>query len=948
MRKSYRDDNGEKIFRYSIRKYHFGAASVAVAALMFFANGAVAASETITPATTSDVVTTGSDGNADGDSGASDEGDSKKALTNQPAELKAPDEVKTQEVPAEEAEQGNAVSKPAEVDSNSSKPESAQETPQAEGEKEQKQPTVANTEVAKSTQGNLQALLEKLTLSSMQELHAEVEAGLAAAKAVLSDPKATQAQVDEQTRAMEALISRVNQALTPALENPTILEKAGLASTDLTSTGITSTGLATPDGAVTEQPTGGKRRRGGGLSAAEPATTQVAPSAGGNTTAAGANSQTTPQALPTYTNTEGKNGVYDLKDELEFITDQLRANGASADKIQAAKAAADKFNEAFSKGNTISQEDFSAALTDLKKSRELIEGVLREKDANAGEVTGPVNPAESATPSENNVTIQPRTNTRGWSGFRNVPAGAARTRAPRAADRAANGSFIDAKRHYFDNDFDITSPYTNYTYVYWNKKSVQAGDRPDDVADIIKYLKEDVERTSTGFRWRITINPSHANLDNVSFLFTTPSGQSLKSNSVTITKQTNQGSTSFNRAASGGKDELVSTMEAAGFREVSKGTPNNTNAPATTNNLGSPLYYNVSSVLGWIREEKQGGFYNRGNPRDANASNGYENQDEQNKSNQKAQQIVNSSGNTYYGRLEGNTAYQIEFETIGGDDLDKLDYLSSIKGFQDSRRYFGLQIHSRLDSEVKSTGNFRFELRKNGYFQVDQDHIAAEFGTAAWSYTTNQNGRTYQSVPNGDFDATDPRVKGIATYTKTAYIWDYNDFDIRNYGIYKDKSGATISNGYSEAENKKQTFEFYKGTTTTTTTKEITTEVATKPGVHTYTYRRSFADGSQDKGTIHFVTKPKRPVLDTDFSGLDEGRHNITASNGTEGYKMVLFKKEPNGSLTKVAEQLAGADGRATFNNVDVKLGEYLVKTVVDGEWSDYKNKDAQRNDIRH
>ena len=31
--------NGEKIFRYSIRKYHFGAASVAIAALLFFANG---------------------------------------------------------------------------------------------------------------------------------------------------------------------------------------------------------------------------------------------------------------------------------------------------------------------------------------------------------------------------------------------------------------------------------------------------------------------------------------------------------------------------------------------------------------------------------------------------------------------------------------------------------------------------------------------------------------------------------------------------------------------------------------------------------------------------------------------------------------------------------------------------------------------------------------------
>ena len=52
MRKSYREVNGEKVFRYSIRKYHFGAASVAIAALMFFANGAVKADTlSVSPAT---------------------------------------------------------------------------------------------------------------------------------------------------------------------------------------------------------------------------------------------------------------------------------------------------------------------------------------------------------------------------------------------------------------------------------------------------------------------------------------------------------------------------------------------------------------------------------------------------------------------------------------------------------------------------------------------------------------------------------------------------------------------------------------------------------------------------------------------------------------------------------------------------------------------------------
>ncbi|WP_288173458.1 DUF1542 domain-containing protein [Streptococcus pneumoniae] len=109
MKKSYRDDNGEKVFRYSIRKYHFGAASVAVAALMFFANGAVAASETITPTTASDIVKVDSDSNADGDSGSSDEGESKKALPEQPADLKPADELKGQGAQAEEANKGQAA-----------------------------------------------------------------------------------------------------------------------------------------------------------------------------------------------------------------------------------------------------------------------------------------------------------------------------------------------------------------------------------------------------------------------------------------------------------------------------------------------------------------------------------------------------------------------------------------------------------------------------------------------------------------------------------------------------------------------------------------------------------------------------------------------------------------------------------------------------------------------
>ena len=921
MRRSYRDDNGEKIYRYSIRKYHFGAASVAVAALMFFANG-VAAQEApaVSPATASNVVA-GPSGNSDGDPENSAEENSKQALPDQP-EGKPAGELKAQGAKAEEANQGQELekSKPAPV---------GQETPQAEGQEKQDQPTPADRKAAKSVQGTLKALLANLTLDSMKSLHDEVEACLAAAKAVLDDPNATQAQVDEQVRLMEDLIRRVNQALEPS--QPKLI--------DLGEAGSENNELIASEGSVTE-PASDKN--------------QVTPSAGGNATTPGARTQATPRELPTYTNTtEGENGVSGLKAELKFIIAELKANKASEDKIQAVQAAADKFNKAFSKGGTISQSDFDAAMVDLQKSRELIEGVLRENDVNAGEVTESANQVDPGNPRENNVTIQPRTNTGGWSGFRSIPAGVARARATRSAGqdrattRAGGISFIDAKRHYFDVDADITSPYDKYTYVYWNKKSVQPGNTPDNVADIIKYLKEDVEKTETGFRWTITVNPSHTNLDGVSLLFTIPSGQDLKANSVTITRQNNEGSTSFNRSAHDGKDELAATMEAAGFTSVSTGNPNQTNAPAVSNNPGSPQYYKVNNVLDWIREERSGGFYDRGNPKYANSSNGYENQDEQNKSNEKAQHVVDSSGKTYYGRLQGTNAYKIQFETTGGNNLTKLSYLSSIKGFQDSHRYFGLQIYSRLKREDGLVGTYRFTLRKNGYFQVNQGVKSAEFGVAEWNYNVIKDGITYQSVPGGSFDGTDSRIKGILTTQPSANqtIDKYNNFDIRNYGEYYNADGELDSKGYENANKQGQSFTHYKGTTTITTEK-LAEEVSTIPGVHTYIYVRSFTNGEQDKGTIHFVTKPKTPTLDTDLSRFDEGRHTITASNGTAGYKMVLYKKAIDGSLTKVAEKVAGSDGRTTFENVDLKLGEYVVKTVVDGIWYDYKDNGKEHKTV--
>lgn len=240
MRKSYRDDNGEKIYRYSIRKYHFGAASVAVAALMFFANGVQAQAPAVSPVTASDVVA-GPSGNSDGDSQDSDEeSPEKKAVVEQPVELKSAGESSAPEAKAEEGSQEES-----EAEVKSPQPETKidenAEVPQVAKEKDQEvSAPVADTSAAKSTQSTLEALLANLTLDSMKALRAEVEEGLAKAKAVLENPKATQAQVDEQVKLMEDLTRRVKEALSPQVSTPPVLEKAGL----------TNTTLAAPEGTV--------------------------------------------------------------------------------------------------------------------------------------------------------------------------------------------------------------------------------------------------------------------------------------------------------------------------------------------------------------------------------------------------------------------------------------------------------------------------------------------------------------------------------------------------------------------------------------------------------------------------------------------------------------------------------------------------------------------------
>uniref|UniRef100_UPI001F04DCA0 YSIRK-type signal peptide-containing protein n=1 Tax=Streptococcus sp. 1453 TaxID=2582661 RepID=UPI001F04DCA0 len=202
--KSKEERKGEKVFRYSIRKYHFGAASVAVAALMFFANGTVQAqTPDISPATESGTTRT-SDLVSDSSGGVSEELSEKTSDTD-PSQ-------------SEQSSQGNQ--KPQEAsDENKSLVKDSEEGKGEKQAEEASRPTVDKS-LAESAQTSLQALFTNLTLDSMKELHARVEAGLAQAKAVLENPNSSQEEVNAQVQAMKTLTEEVNKALAGGLTSP--------------------------------------------------------------------------------------------------------------------------------------------------------------------------------------------------------------------------------------------------------------------------------------------------------------------------------------------------------------------------------------------------------------------------------------------------------------------------------------------------------------------------------------------------------------------------------------------------------------------------------------------------------------------------------------------------------------------------------------------------------
>ncbi|WP_204643839.1 YSIRK-type signal peptide-containing protein, partial [Gemella haemolysans] len=827
MRYKYKD--GEKLTRFSIRKYHFGAASVAVASLIFFGGGMSAKAENI-PVSHD----TQNSGNiANGDKNAS--GNSGKQAT--------------------------ADSKPITVDV----PQAALPTTK-----------VDKTELNKLSIG-LKTAIESADSEKISSISKDLNKVLENAKKLLENKNATaeevKTQVEELKKATEKLKATVAEADKKAEEEKKAKESEKDRSTEAEASNREA---STPARSV-------RGRRGG--------TTEVQPKANESATpkleAATSNKEATPKALPTYANGTDN---YALADEMRNIVKYLKDNGADAAKIAVIKENYDKLNEKLGLTDdsaVLSEEDFKKALADLKQARDYTEGFLANKD-NGGR-TEPPKPE------------------------------AVLNRRERAAgqDRDGSNEYKNSREYYFEDGRKGVSPYDRYTYVFYTSR--QSGVTWDGVKRSVEesrdFIYAHVTPTSNGFKWDIYINRARYDLSDTVGWFTLPKGVNVVGNSVTVSWSNSGG----NHAISPNDGRLETALSQAGLLMVTKGTTQASGIDKR--NSGYSKNWNSNDIkalatTGGVSGNNPYRFDLLNNDNDGKALQGA-----------KINAIYNNNGDLYYFQQGADrTAYHISFETTGITKKQDLIYAVGMKG-------------ERVDNTAQPPVRVRFIANqwsaKTALEKTDADEYSPIITYPAYivkqgEYKNQKYG--YNEAWFRHPERTDKLLNyGDQSYTKS-------DFDANNYYHFEARNGKSSETILYEADARgfNKNFRMYKPDGTEISKHDMGNSGADVPGDFEYTWKWTFTDNSKASEHVRFIVVPKEPRLVTDLTNA-AGRKNveIKAANGTNGFKMELYRKVGN-VLTKVSEAIAGANGEATFtldNNkrpLILEVGDYVVKTVAD------------------
>ena len=340
-------------------------------------------------------------------------------------------------------------------------------------------------------------------------------------------------------------------------------------------------------------------------------------------------------------------------------------------------------------------------------------------------------------------------------------------------------------------------------------------------------------------------------------------------------------------------------------------------------------------------------------------------------SNAKFDKIRNSQSDLYSFVLpNGRDAYHISFITKGDSNPVNLVYAVGYRGEDSGGNAIQVnQWYARSDIEITDSEDYKFKLIGNGLYKINLNTVNGKIGYAEGAIRTK--GNVIYVARDSLLRKVGSDINGVLTYLNDGAdnnLVNYDSLDISSYGNWYKRDGVTVwpgNEGQSGARNRGETWRFYKDNGRTELNKiELTKDAISTPGVHKYTYTRTFtSDGSGDKGTFYFVTKPKKPQINTNLSTLGDGPATIEAGNGTQGFDMYLYRKGANNELIAVrsdgsdvkldskgkpvkeagneqAKATAGADGKGTFTISKLQLGEYVVKTVVKGKWFDeYDNQ---------
>ncbi|HGL7795226.1 TPA: YSIRK-type signal peptide-containing protein, partial [Streptococcus pneumoniae] len=653
------------------------------------------------------------------------------------------------------------------------------------------------------------------------------------------------------------------------------------------------------------------------------------------------------------------------------------ANGAVAASETITPTTASDVVKAGSDGNA----DGNPASSDEGDSKQALTDKPAELKA-ADELKTQEAPAEGANPTSSTGILQPRTLKNNQSDYDPIPieddeddeddvrdglfssenpVTTIQPRSPRSVTSRSvppkttgSSPYNDKYRYYFERGQDPeNSQLPRYTYAFFNERVTFGLREAVKVSHIKNYLEEEVTPTVDGFDWKVTVNKGRQGLDGISFLFSVPNGQSLVPNSVTVTQVDDAGTTvKSSDPKNGNDDHITASLQATNAKEVRKGTPTRTNASGGDGFVGSTGHYDVSSIDRIWNEANlpdKDSFHSRGQGNNNNARTGLQN-DEERKLGDSKKTIINSSGGTVYsGKIAGNTSYTITFKTRGSNDLDKLAYFSAVKGSGGGKTYLAMLLHARTQGERDFADKTRFRLKGNGYYQVEQNtayytstvlnstgqEIKKDGANTAYSYSKYKD----KPLDNG--------VKGVLTGNDTNDTDKAFDLDEYSYSEYVDDSGQVLNKDDLRAklQDEQQTITWYKGNQQISKS-DLTKDAISSSGVHTYRYRVSYKDNSSNEGEIHFVTKPKKPIIDTDLSTVAGTSTNVRVSNVDSNTTVELYKKGDKGQNDTLVSSISSGNqgGTVTFNNVNLDYGSYYVKQKANGTW--YEQDGTKHEDV--